>query len=641
MMKKNTLFSENNRLSLFLSVMLVFSISFVNAQSFPYDAIPLTNGAFNNTVSINTTSGTSPFNNLLLGSNVDFNTSIARVLLSRVDSPSGRMFNQGFNALNGQEFIAKNDPVVIRFPQGVFGNTYHWERVLDSQGQEIAAADSRHIIDPFVIGTRVISQHDSPTSVRIGYPSLRGIFDTAASNGKPLDLLTILSIIGNDADSNGRRWQSMIDDGHDVRDMELGNEFFFRSQRSGTINTEAQWVARARQVVANIKNRANGLSRTVRFGIPISFRGGDPSRDENNRIFHQNYNDMITVDESFFDAIVVHRYVDQQTSDGVRPEDLTAQSVRDLLTASRIMDQSLTYCKTQVSANKDAIWLTEWGVSGSEDKAIGASFLGTADIYSHIITNNDRLEVERVNWFSAVGANAQYTVSGSNTNVIIGTTGYGDVYGILRDNLRDSNMFNDVTVTSPSLRVDGIAQDAKSVHVLATRRSDGTPRFIITNKTNEMARIFVDRDGDRENSINYISNGVRWESLGSTVSIPFSDQKSNVNAILIPPYSVIKVDMSFGVGTEILSVNDIEIVNNEKSVVLYPNPTSTSFNIALTGIVSANVVITDVLGKVVYSTKVKSTNLQIETAGVFKTGIYIIQVTDENNQSYFKKLVVK
>lgn len=189
-------------------------------------------------------------------------------------------------------------------------------------------------------------------------------------------------------------------------------------------------------------------------------------------------------------------------------------------------------------------------------------------------------------------------------------------------------MFNDVTVTSPSLRVDGIAQDAKSVHVLATRRSDGTPRFIITNKTNEMARIFVDRDGDRENSINYISNGVRWESLGSTVSIPFSDQKSNVNAILIPPYSVIKVDMSFGVGTEILSVNDIEIVNNEKSVVLYPNPTSTSFNIALTGIVSANIVITDVLGKVVYSTKVKSTNLQIETAGVFKTGIYIIQVTD-------------
>lgn len=640
-MKKNTIL-------LFLNLVLLYGTSFVKAQNFPYDPITLTNGAFNTTVSINTTAGSSSFNNLLLGSNVDFNTSIARILLSRAPlyTTEGvlvnlRAANQGFNSLDGQQFISDNDPVVLRFPQGVFANTYHWERVVDENGVEIAAADSRHIIDPFVINSRVISQHDSPIGVRIGYPSLRKIFDTAASNGKPLDLLTVLSIIGNDADSNGRRWQSMIDDGHNVRDMELGNEFFFRSQRSGTINTEAQWVDRARQVVTNIKNRANQLNRKVNFAIPISFRGGDPTINQSTRDFHQNYNDMITVDESFIDAIVVHRYINAQREDGITPEDLTSQSLRDLVSASRIMDQTLTYCKEQVSEDKNSIWLTEWGVAGSEEDAIGASFLGAADVYSHIITNNNRLEVERINWFSTVGANAQYTVNGTSDNIQIGTTGYGDIYGILRDNLRDSDMFNDVTVVSPDLRVGGILQEeVKSLHVLSARRSDGTPRFIITNKTNEMGRIFIDIDGNRENVINYISNGVRWENLGSTTTIPYSNKESNVDAILVPPYSVVKIDMSFGVGTEILSIGDNTIVNNNKSVVLYPNPTSSSFNISLKGITSANVVVSDMLGKVVYSGKTNNTNLEIETKGIFKTGIYIIKVTDENKQSYFNKLVV-
>ncbi len=645
-MKKNELNLVAQINKLFFLCVIYCSGNFAFAQiAFPYDAIDLDNGAFNATVSINTTAGVSPFNNLLLGSNVDFNTSVARSLLSRTDEidpstgQSVRRFNQGFNGPNGQDFIANNDPVVLRFPQGVFANTYHWERVVDDEGEELAAADSRHIIDPFFINGRLISLHDSPTTVRIGYPSLRGIFDRAISNGKPLDLLTVLSIIGNDADSNGRRWSSMIADGHDVRDMELGNEFFFRSQRSGTINTEAQWVARARDVVTNIKNRANTLDRTVRFGIPISFRGGDPTQNQSGRDFHQNYNDAITVDESFFDAIVVHRYVTEQRTEGIEPEDLTAQSLRNLISASEIMNQTLTYCKTQVSADKNSIWLTEWGVSGSETAAIGASFLGTADIYSHIITDNERLEVERVNWFSAVGANQQYTVSGSNANVVIGTTGYGDVYGILRDNLKNANVFNDVSVTAPSLRVGGVAQEGKSIHVLSVERADGTPRFIITNKTNAMARVFVNRGDIRETFTNYSASGVRWEHLGSTTSTPYSNQENDVDAILVPPYSVIKVDMSFGIGTPILSVNDTQR-EDQDTVVLYPNPTTSSFTIALRGVPTADVAIHDVLGKQIFKTKINQSHLQINTEGVFKAGIYLVSVTDANNQRTIHKLVV-
>jgi hypothetical protein len=631
-----------------INLILIFGFNLTNAQNaFPYDAINVTNGAFDTSINIDTSAGESPFNNLLLGSNVDFNTSIARLLLSRAPlfASDGTLINnnaanQGFNAVNGQEFIADNDPVVLRFPQGVFANTYHWEQVLDENGDEIAAADSRHIIDPFIINGRVISQHDSPINVRIGYPSLTSIFDTAASNGKPLDLLTVLSIIGNDADSNGRRWSTMIEDGLDVRDMELGNEFFFRSQRSGTISTEAQWVARAREIVENIKNRANALDRTVKFAIPISFRGGDPAQSQTTRNFHQNYNNAITVDESFFDAIVVHRYVNAQREDGNRPEDLTDQSLRDLVSASRIMDQSLSYCKTQVSADKDAIWLTEWGVAGSEVDAIGASFLGAADIYSHIINNNERLEVERINWFSSVGLNAQYTVNGTQSNVQIGRTGYGDVYSVLRDNLRDTNMFNTFTLTAPDLTLGGVVQDDKAIHTLAVRRADGTPRLIITNKTNVVANLSVSMDGNRENVINYIADGFRWESLTSTTSIPFSDAQTTTNTILVPPFSVIKVDMSFGEGVAILSTDDIDAFNNDADFTLFPNPTSSTVNIALNGINSADIIVTDMLGKVVIQTKTKQSNLQLNTNGILKSGLYLVRVIGDNNTSFVKKLIV-
>lgn len=622
----------------FLSkIACIFGICVFQAQSnFPYDPIPLTDGAFEVTLDVNTLEGTRTFNNLLLGSNVDFNTSVARVQLSwapllAADGTvvNGNAPNQGFNSLEGQQFIADNDPVVLRFPQGVFANTYHWERVLDENGEELAAADSRHIIDPFVIGTRIISKHDSPKTVRIGYPSLKKIFDTASTLDKPLDLLTVLSIVGNDADANGRRWSAMIADGLNVTDMELGNEFFWRSQRSGTINTEEQWVSRAREIVANIKTRAAALDKTVRFAIPVSYRTS-----------HQNFNDLITVDESFFDAIVVHRYVSAQRDSGTKPEDLTVKSIRDVLSASIIMDESLTYCKAQVSDSKDAIWLTEWGVSASENGGVAASFLGAADVYSHIITNNNRLEVERINWFSTVGANAQYTVNGSRSNPRIGTTGYGDVYRLLRNSLRDSELFNQVELTAPDLKLNEEVQDAKPIHVLAVNRAGNKPRFIVTNKTNETARIFVNTDGNNQNTINYIATGVRWESLIATTSLPYSNEQTSVTSILIPPYAIVNIDASFGEGVSVLSVDEVANTNKDAEILVYPNPTSSTVTIDLKKIQTANVKVFDVLGKVVFYKNTHKTSVQLETKTIFKKGVYFVTVTDINNKTYFKKLIV-
>lgn len=123
-------------------------------------------------------------------------------------APNGTVINsrqgaQGFNAQFVQDFIEDRDPVVIRFPKGVFANSYNWEQVTDSEGNVLGEADSRNIVDPFPVRGEI--QHDSPRTVRLGYPSLRGIFDRAEAAGAPLDLLTVLNVVSNDGLSNGRR----------------------------------------------------------------------------------------------------------------------------------------------------------------------------------------------------------------------------------------------------------------------------------------------------------------------------------------------------------------------------------------------------------------------------------------------------
>ena len=76
-MKKNYI-NVLSDLKFLLKLTVFCIISVVKAQIyFPFDAIPLNNGAFDASININVAQGTEEFNNLLLGSNVDFNTSIA------------------------------------------------------------------------------------------------------------------------------------------------------------------------------------------------------------------------------------------------------------------------------------------------------------------------------------------------------------------------------------------------------------------------------------------------------------------------------------------------------------------------------------------------------------------------------------
>lgn len=657
-----------------------------NNTDFPFEPIEADNasGSFNTTINIS--GGTRAFNNLLLGSNVDANAGpinrvdtglqetdsqtgelvAITVPINRADvlRPNGTVRNtnrptQGFNAEFVQEFIEDRDPVVIRFPQGVFANTYNWERVRDSRGRTIAEADSRNIVDPFPVmrnGMPVI-EHDSPEGVRLGFRSLRGIFDTAEANGRPLDLLTVLNVVGNDADSNGRRWQSMIDEGFDVQDMELGNEFFFRGQRTGTINTETAWLNRARNIVREIRSRARNANRTVRFALPITYRASDPTESADRRRDDQAFNDAITSGSDFFyDAIVVHRYIREQRQDGVNPSQLTRTNLKRLLSASRLMDMSLTYAQGQVAEDKNGIWLTEWGVAGSQQEGVGAAFLGTADTYTHLIRNQDRLGLERINWFSTFGSNAQYefraTINNRDdrdvTSISRSTTGYGRVYELFRGNLRNARIFNNITVSTKALENStgtaevGARGSARAVNAVAISTGNNRVTYLVTNMANRPSRLLFRRNGTMQRGFNVVTNGFTVRTLRTlSVTNRSNVTRNNVNSITVPGYSVMRVRVTFNPNSGKIIDETKTILDNEvPAVTLYPNPTKDNFNITLKGIKSANIVISDLLGKVVYQTITNEDTVQLQKGNTFKAGLYLVKVTDQDNNTYNSKLVI-
>lgn len=79
----------------------------------------------------------------------------------------------------------------------------------------------------------------------------------------------------------------------------------------------------------------------------------------------------------------------------------------------------------------------------------------------------------------------------------------------------------------------------------------------------------------------------------------------------------------------------------EESIAVFPNPTTSSFTIALNGFDKANVVITNLLGKIVYNKSINGNRLNINRDNRFASGMYLIKVISANQSVYNTKLIIK
>ena len=176
---------------------LVFIISLitqtVHTQEYPF-TLPNTITA---SLNVNT-SDKEAFNNKLIGYNI-----------------------QGFKTQVQQDFIKLVDPVTIRFPHGVWANFYEWE----TDGYQQDSYDNRDHQDALDIFVRNIKGD-------IGGIAELNNDKKASNNGKGYDMMWTYTINFDDGASSVARAKKDIGLGFEVKAIELGNEHFWRGQRS-------------------------------------------------------------------------------------------------------------------------------------------------------------------------------------------------------------------------------------------------------------------------------------------------------------------------------------------------------------------------------------------------------------------------
>lgn len=85
-------------------------------------------------------------------------------------------------------------------------------------------------------------------------------------------------------------------------------------------------------------------------------------------------------------------------------------------------------------------------------------------------------------------------------------------------------------------------------------------------------------------------------------------------------------------------VTDVNI-NLDREITMYPNPTDGKFVVDLGKVVSADVTVLDITGKVVYENSAEGI-VNIDITGLEK-GMYMVRVIDESNNMLVKKLILK
>ena len=462
-----------------MCVLFMLFVESIFAQNYPF-ALPETI-----TVSLSVDRRVSePFNNNLIGVNITWPGKLGY---------GGR----GFNHPDAKTFMRKFKPVAVRFPDGVWSNFYDWQ------------LDGRRRYDDYnnKEWTDVI---EKGMKLRHGFDGLHELYKELKFGVVwPYNVLY---------DSNEKSVARMLDrqkKGFNVDNIEMGNEIFWLSQRSQRTSTPVKYVVIAKSLSSALR-KANP---NVKVSIPISWRGHK----------HDDYNKILTRDQSYFDAISVHLYLhfDRES------ETVSAESYRKTLTARLQLKKDIDYCRSFGPGKP--IWMTEWGV-GCGFKA--ASYLGMADAYLSIFENQDIYG--HTCWFQINNVNSFYLTrfNAADKSRTITKTGFGAVYDVLRDVFQDSLLLkSDMTTWQ-------LAKGSDAVVGRAAVKNGKTAVFAV-NKTPRPAA-FTLKFNDVTYSKSCRHEALKFDSLTDNPSFaafenPLKLVKESSGTITLPPYSVNKI----------------------------------------------------------------------------------------------------
>lgn len=421
------------------------------------------------------TSSKSPVNHMLLGLNCNW--------------PEGLYGKIGYNHPDAQKLIRTLKPSSLRFPHGVWSNFYDWE------------SDGRRMTDDYK------TLYD--TAVR-NHPELKYGFDGLHKLHQELgfDVLLTWNVNYDSPEKGARRLLDRRSKGFDVKWIELGNEIFWKTQRSEAVSDVDKYVEVAKAHAAALK----AIAPDVQVSVPIHWR--NPLTDSWNTTLMKH---------DFYDAITVHKHMGN-----AEDRDGAAQT----LASRRIMLEMAQTLRTVFPGKP--LWISEWSVSCGEN---AISILSMADTYLGFFQHPELFGIADYFQINASHPLIHYDKS-SGVHTL---TSYGAAYHVIR------TVFEDSERCESSLVSTKMGDDIDAVSAEAVIK-DGRLTLFAINKTTREVPFHLIIDGVTQTepfelrTLSFVDlNELGTFRLDEEI---LTDVKSESSVIVLPPLSLNRVDIA-------------------------------------------------------------------------------------------------
>ncbi|MBB3209492.1 hypothetical protein FHS27_005332 [Rhodopirellula rubra] len=363
----------------------------------------------NATLTVDTTQSR-PVNKMLLGLNCNW--------------PENLYGKVGYNHPDAQKLIVAMNPSSLRFPHGVWSNFYDWE------------SDGRRITDDYV------TPYDS--SVK-NHPELKYGFEGFHNLHQRLGFDVVLTFnVNYDSPTKAvRRLEDRRNKGFDVRWVELGNEPFWKTQRSRAIEDVEKYIKVSKAHSAALK----AASPDLLVSIPVHWRTAET-----------NPWNIAVKDHHYYDAITLHKHMGFENAPDGAAQTLGARE--------HMVQTGKTLRKIFPGV---PIWVTEWSVSCGNNTL---SVLAMADVYLGLFEHPELFAVA-----SYFQINASHKLIDYDPKTGVHTrTSYGAAYEIVR------RVFEGSEICASSLESTAMAEGLGAVSAVSVVK-DGTVTLFAINKT--------------------------------------------------------------------------------------------------------------------------------------------------------------
>ncbi len=396
-------------------------------------------------------------------------------------------------------------PVSARWSEG---NFYNWET-------DAFQNDSYDNFEYDIILSQSVS-----SGIKWGYPYMLDYYkkDQGEKGGLGMEVLFNFSVGFTSVESNLQRLSKYLNDGIEINDIEIGNEYFWKIFRNNA-------TAEAPQQAALFKAHADALRAAkpdVKISIPLGWRTSQAG-----------YNSTIMGNKTYFDAISVHKYVGADP-DAPGESDIAYAS---LLTARLGLIKDVDPVRAQIPGKP--VWLTEWNVDGGASGEWAAA-LGATDIYMYLFSNQDKYH--RACWFSAASAKNPLVLMSVEDKYSpkfpLEKTISGAMFEIVRSVFKDADLYNG-SMTTTKLTTSLGSVDA--VNAMAVTKF-GKTRVFAVNLTDKDVEFDLNIDGSTyQGTFKHEAMYGRAMDNSQTMAMaanPLALVKSGSGTITLPPLSI-------------------------------------------------------------------------------------------------------